>query len=94
VDHRRQELDVDDVGELAWFLKTVESVPLHALPGDLVRDLISPFVDYWHVDVVYEDRHLLSTRRTVGSSDAFVDVALDDALEEVGGRCRREVDGL
>ena len=39
VDHRRHELDVDDVGELARLLEAVEALHLHRLTRYLVGDL-------------------------------------------------------
>lgn len=56
--------------------------------------LVAPFVDYGHVDVVYEDGHPASGRRPVGGAHAFVDVALERPLEHAGQRGRREVHRL
>jgi len=94
VDHRCQELDVDDVGELAGLLEAVEALDLHRLAGNLVGDLVAPLVDDRHVDVVDEHGHALAARRTVRRSDAFLHVALHDALKQHRCRGGREVEAL
>jgi len=82
MDHCRKELDIDNVGKLSRLLETVETLGLHRLAGDFVGDLVSPFVDNRHVDVVNKHGHSLSTRRTVSCSDTLFHVALDNALEQ------------
>lgn len=57
-------------------------------------DLVSPFIDDGHVDVVYEDGHPAARRRPVGGAHSLVDVALDGSLEHAGQRRRREVHRL
>ena len=94
VDHRRQELDVDDDGKLARLLEAVEAVDLHRLSGDLVGNLVSPLVDDRHVDVVDEHRHPFAARRAVRRSDSLLHVTFDDSLEQHRRRGRREVDAL
>lgn len=54
--------------------------------GDLMSaefesDLISPFVDDWHVNVVHKDGHLLPCRRAVGGAHPLVHIALHSPLE-------------
>ena len=94
VDHRREELDVDDVGELARLLEAVEALDFHRLACDLVGDLVSPLVDDRHVDVVNEHGHPLAARRSVRRSDALLHVTLNDALEQHRSGGRREVEAL
>ena len=39
MDHSAHHLDINNVGELAWFLQVVEALHLHHLTGYLVRYL-------------------------------------------------------
>ena len=48
---------------------------------DFVGDLVAPFVDQRHVDVVHEHRHLLDSWRAVRRPHPLLHVALDGALE-------------
>ena len=43
-------------------------------------NLIAPFIDNWHIDVINEASHLASCRRAVRSTHTFVDVTLNSAL--------------
>jgi len=47
-----------------------------------MSNLVSPFVDDWHINVVDEDRHLLASRRTVRCTHTFVYVTLDSTLKQ------------
>ena len=87
-------MNVDDVGKLSGLLEAVEALDLHRLTGDFVGNLIAPFVDNRHVDVINEHGHALAARRTVCRSNALFHVALDDALEQHRSGGGREVDAL
>lgn len=63
--HGSNDLNVHDISEFSGLLKVIEAMRLHELPGDLIGYLISPLVDYRHVDVVYKDGHLSTGRRSV-----------------------------
>lgn len=75
-------LDISNAGEVSWFLQVVESFVLHQLSYDLVSDLISPLVDHWHVDVINEHSHLLSSRWAIGATHSFVHVTFYCSLKE------------
>ncbi len=49
-------------------------------------NLVSPFVNDGHVDVVYEHSHPAPGRRPIGGTHAFVDVALNGSLKHAGQR--------
>jgi len=91
VDHRGEELDINDVGKLSRLLEAVEAFDLHRLAGNFVGDLVAPLVDDWHVDVVNKHGHPLATRRTVSRSNTLFHVALNNTLEQHRGGGRREV---
>ena len=87
--------------EVSGFLQAVESPVLHELSHDLVGDLVSPFVDHWHVDIVNEDGCPLAGRGTVRCTHTLVYVALNGALtvrveknaDGNGSRCDRGING-
>ena len=74
-------LYINNGGEVAGFLQVVEAAHLHELSHDLVGDLVAPLVDNRHVDVVNEDAHLLTSRRSVRRAHALVHVTLNRALQ-------------
>lgn len=50
-------------------------------PALLRKHLISPFVDNGHVDVINEDGHPASTRRSVSAANSFLNVTLYRSLQ-------------
>ena len=60
MDHGGDELQVDDVGELARLLQTVEALHLQQLAHNLVGALVAPLVDQRQVDVVDEHHQLIN----------------------------------
>ena len=48
-----------------------------------MSDLVSPLVDYWHVNVVDEHGHFLACRRPVRRTHAFVNVTLYCTLQHI-----------
>ena len=48
-----------------------------------MSDLVSPLVDYWHIDVVNEHGHFLACRRPVRCTHPFVNVTLDCTLQQI-----------
>ena len=73
-------LHIHNGGEISRFLEVVEAAHLHQLAHDLIGYLVAPIIDNRHVDVVYEDAHLLARRRPVGRPHPLVDVTLDGFL--------------
>ena len=73
-------LYIDDMCEVARFLEVVEAFHLHALSRDFVGHLITPLVHNRHVDVVDEDGHSATSRRTERASHSLLDVALHRSL--------------
>ena len=61
----------------------IKSIDGHDLADNLICNLIAPFVDDRHVDVVNKKSHALPAWRTVCSSHAFLDVAFDSTLETI-----------
>ena len=76
-------LYVNYIREISGFLKVIETLHLHELSDDLIGDLVSPFIDYGHVDVVDEDRHLLTSRRSVRRPHPLVNIGLDGTLRVI-----------
>ena len=68
--------------EVTGLLQVVEAIHLDTLARDLVGDLVAPFVDDGHVDVIDEDGHAPSARGSVRAAHALVDVALHRALNK------------
>ena len=69
--------------ELYEFKKLVNEPLFHHLSYDFVRNLISPFVNDGHVDVIDEDGHFSTARWTIGGTHSLVDQGLDRVLEHV-----------
>lgn len=68
----------------------VEAFLLDHLTRDFVCDLITPIVDWGHVDVVDEDGNFLATRWALDATEALVHVGFDGTLEhEWCGDCTR-----
>ena len=59
-------------------ISTINSFP--DLKTSHGSNLIAPFIDNWHIDVINEASHLASCRRAVRSTHTFVDVTLNSAL--------------
>ena len=69
-------LHIDNVSEVSWFLQVVESLHLHELSDDLVSHLVTPLIDDWHVDVIYEYCHLLTSRWSVCCTHTLIYITL------------------
>lgn len=51
----------------------------------MIAYLIPPFVDDWHVDIVYKNRHFLPSRRSVRGPHPLIHIALYRSLPEKNG---------
>lgn len=47
----------------------------------LIANLVSPFIDDRHVNIIYKDWHFLSSRRTIGRPHPLVHKALNRSLQ-------------
>lgn len=56
--------------------------------------LITPGVDNGHIDVVHENGHTALSRWTIGQTNPFLHVRLDDSLKHIWRRSRRKVEAL
>ena len=74
-------LHVHNSSKISRLLQAVEAAHLHQLSYNLVCDLISPFVNDRHVNVVYEHTHFLTGWWSIGGTHAFVYVTLNCALQ-------------
>lgn len=82
LDHGCYELYVHNVCEVSWLLQVVHALVLHHLPGDLIGHLISPLIDDWHVDIIYEAGHPATSRRAIGTAHPLLYIALYCPLED------------
>ena len=76
-------LNINDVGEVSWFLEVVESTNLHELSDNLIGHLVTPLIDHWHVDVINEDSHLLTSGWSICTAHSLVHVALYRTLWKI-----------
>jgi len=51
MDHGSEELNVENVIEISWFVQRINPFHLHQLTNYLIGDLVSPIVEHRHVDV-------------------------------------------
>lgn len=47
----------------------------------IMAHLISPLIDNGHVNVIDEDCHPAPARRSIGTANSFLNVALDSSLQ-------------
>ena len=78
--------------ELYEFKKLVNEPLFHHLSYDFVRNLISPFVNDGHIDVIDKDRHFSTTWWSVGCTDSLVYQTFNRILEHMRLRSRRKVE--
>ena len=63
------------------FLSQSECMKLGHCMALVSSHLITPFIDDWHVDVVYKHSHLLSCGRSICGTHSLVHIALNSPLE-------------
>lgn len=80
MNHCRQELNVDNVGEVSRFFEAVEPLHFHQLANYFIGDLVSPFIDHWHVDIINKDCHLSTSWRAIRATNTLIYIALDCTL--------------
>lgn len=56
---------------------------------EAISDLISPFVDDRHVDIINENGHFLASRRAVRAPHPLIQIAFDSPLQERQGTRRK-----
>lgn len=49
-----------------------------------MANLIAPFINDWHVDVIYKGGHFTACRRSVRCTDTFVHKTFDGTLKHEG----------
>mmetsp|Transcript_20779 Transcript_20779/g.35679 ORF Transcript_20779/g.35679 Transcript_20779/m.35679 type:complete len:2651 (-) Transcript_20779:3350-11302(-) len=82
VRHGPRVLEVHQDLELPGFVQRVHPLHLEDLPHNLVGDLIAPFIDLGHVQVIHEEAHFHVSLGAVGRSHALLDDVLHDGLEQ------------
>mmetsp|Transcript_2907 Transcript_2907/g.5214 ORF Transcript_2907/g.5214 Transcript_2907/m.5214 type:complete len:213 (+) Transcript_2907:6332-6970(+) len=92
--HCAEQLNVHQALELAGLFQVVEPFVLHYLSNQLAGDLISPLVDLGHTEIIEEQIHLLSSRRTEGTALPLLYRTLQGPLEQQGVGGGGEVDLL
>ena len=50
-----------------------------------MTNLITPFINDWHVDVIHEHCHFLASRRSIGCTHSLVNITLNGSLQQNGG---------
>jgi len=94
--HGSEELQaLDHLGAASLLLiKEVEATEVNELTGDFESNLILPFVDLRHGEVIEEDDKLLVAEGTIVLRVLLLDLGLDRLLEVVRESVEREVDPL
>lgn len=49
---------------------------------ETISNLISPFVDHRHINIINENRHFLASRRAIRAAHPLIQIAFDSSLQE------------
>ena len=94
MNHSCDVLDILNVCEVTRFFKAVESFHLHHLPDNFVSDLVTPFINQRHIDVINETGQFLTCWWAIGRADTFVNIALNSSLKQPWGGGGGEAEAL
>lgn len=82
MNHGGEHLDILYSREITRLIQRIKTSILHQLTNDLICNLISPFIYFWHIYIVDENAHFSATRGTISGSHSFLHITFENPLNK------------
>ena len=86
--HGSHESQIHNGRKLSRFIQRIHTRIFNDLPNNFIGHLITPVIDFGHVQIIDKDNHFSSSRGTIGGTHSLLHARLDRLLVDTR-RCGR-----